>query len=113
LSGLRPWNELGFMPNVVAAEYRGGYRIHLRFNDNSAKVVDFRKWLEGPVFQPLKDPAYFERFFVEGGTVTWPNGADIAPETLYLDKGIRERRPDKRMRELARSATARRRRSRR
>ena len=46
-------------------------------------VVDFAQWLHGPVFEPLHDPAYFQRFFVEAGTVTWPNGADIAPETLY------------------------------
>jgi len=37
----------------------------------------------GLVFEPLKEPAYFQRFFVEAGTVSWPNGADIAPETLY------------------------------
>jgi hypothetical protein len=72
-----------FLPSVVRAEYRGGFRIHLTFNDLSERMVDFRPWLQGPVFEPLKDPAYFREFFVEGGTLTWPNGADIAPETLY------------------------------
>lgn len=47
------------------------------------KVLDFERWLEGPVFEPLRDLTFFRRFFVEGGTVAWPNGADIAPETLY------------------------------
>jgi len=72
-----------FLPSVVRAEYRGGFRIHLTFNDLSEQTVDFRSWLRGPVFQALKDPAYFREFFVDGGTVAWPNGADIAPETLY------------------------------
>jgi hypothetical protein len=72
-----------FLPSVIHAEYRGGFRIHLTFNDLTERTVDFRPWLEGPVFEPLKDPAYFREFFVDGGTVAWPNGADIAPETLY------------------------------
>jgi hypothetical protein len=74
---------MNFLPSVVGAEYRGEYRIHLTFNDGVENTVDFSQWLDGPVFEPLKDPAYFQRFFVEGGTVTWPNGADVAPETLY------------------------------
>ena len=72
-----------FLPSVIHAEYQGNFRIRVTFNDNTAKTLDFRAWLDGPVFQPLKDLAYFQRFFVEGGTVVWPNGADIAPETLY------------------------------
>ncbi len=88
-----------FLPSVIRAEYRGGFRIHLTFNDLCERTVDFRPWLEGPVFEALKDPAYFREFFVDGGTVVWPNGADIAPETLYKvaasqrTRGKRPQRP--------------------
>jgi hypothetical protein len=71
------------LPTVVRAEYRGEHKIHLAFNDGVESTVDFSQWLEGPLFEPLKDPRYFQRFFLEGGTVAWPNGADVAPETLY------------------------------
>jgi len=71
------------LPLVVHAEYDGDFRIRLAFSDGVRGTVDFADWLDGPVFEPLKDAAYFSRFFVEGGTVTWPNGADIAPETLH------------------------------
>ena len=71
------------IPQVIRAEYQGGHRIHLTFNDGAAGTVDFGRWLNGPVFQPLKDESFFRRFFLDGGTVAWPNGADIAPETLH------------------------------
>ena len=72
-----------FLPTVIRAEYRGEYRIFLEFSDGVENTVDFSQWLDGPVFEPLKTPQYFQRFFLDGGTVAWPNGADVAPETLH------------------------------
>jgi hypothetical protein len=72
-----------FLPTVIRAEYRGEFRIYVTFNNGVENTIDFSDWLVGPVFEPLKDPGYFKRFFLDGGTVAWPNGADIAPETLY------------------------------
>jgi len=71
------------LPSVVRAEYRGGHRIGVAFSDGVEGTIDFSAWLEGPIFEPPRDTSYFQRFFVEAGTLAWPNGADIAPETLH------------------------------
>ena len=74
---------MDIIPTVVRAEHVGDFKIRLVFNDGIEGTVDFSGWLRGPVFEPLKDPGYFAKFFIDGGTVVWPNGADIAPETLH------------------------------
>lgn len=71
------------LPHVVRAIYEKDFRLRLTFNDGVQASVDFRPWLAGPVFEPLMKASYFRKFFLDGGTVVWPNGADIAPETLY------------------------------
>lgn len=81
---------MDFLPTVIRAEYRGEFRIFVAFNDGVEASIDFLLWLSGPVFEPLKDPAYFQRFFLDGGTVAWPNGADVAPETLYAQAKSRK-----------------------
>ena len=67
---------------VVEASYVSGYRLRLCFSDGVERTVDFSPWLRGSVFEPLREMRAFKKFFVAGGTVCWPNGADIAPETL-------------------------------
>lgn len=70
--------------NVVRIEAQPGYSYLVVFDDGTRAVIDFSEYLDkGPVFAPLKDPGFFKQAKVEGGTITWPNGADIAPETLY------------------------------
>ncbi len=69
-------------PYVVAATYLGEFRVFLRFQDGVEGVVDLRDEIWGTVFEPLRDLDYFAGFVVDG-TLTWPNGADFAPEYLY------------------------------
>jgi hypothetical protein len=70
------------VPHVESAEHLGGHRVRLRFDDGVEGELDLSGDLEGEIFQPLRDPAYFARFTVDD-TLTWPNGADFAPEFLH------------------------------
>jgi hypothetical protein len=71
--------------DVIEATYIRDYTIWVKFEDGSEGEVDLSAELYGPVFEPLRDIAYFEQFRVdpELGTISWPNGADFAPEFLY------------------------------
>ena len=79
------------LPQVIEAHYVSGYCIELLFNTGLRKTVDFSHWLKGPVFEPLKNRTEFRKFFIAGGSVCWPNGADIAPETLFSIHGVSKR----------------------
>lgn len=68
--------------HVTKAQYLEKYRVHLVFNDGSEGVVDLKNSLDGLIFAPLKDEDTFAQFTLEGHTLSWPNGADYAPEYL-------------------------------
>jgi Protein of unknown function (DUF2442) len=56
----------------------------IRFRSSGELDASDRGW--NGVFEPLRDPVYFARVELdeELGTINWPNGADVAPETLHL-----------------------------
>ena len=72
--------------DVVEARPVDGYRVYIRFDDGVSGEVDLAALItfEG-VFASLRDTERFSELRVapDLGTICWPNGADIAPETLY------------------------------
>lgn len=71
--------------DVVEARHVRDYVVWIMFEDGTAGEVDLESSLRGPVFKPLRNLEFFKHLRVdpELGTIVWPNGADIAPETLY------------------------------
>src|SRR5438309_9994515 len=88
---------MSYLPQVIAAKRVRGFIIATRFDDGSEKHIDIAQWFKGPVFKPLKDTAFFRKFFIEAGTLAWPNGVDIAPEALYAARESTKKRHNKRM----------------
>lgn len=73
------------MNDVVEVRYVRDYIVWLRFQDGTSGEVDIQPSFQGPVFEPLRDVEFFKSVRVDSeiGTIVWPNGADVAPETLY------------------------------
>ena len=69
---------------ITEAMYLDDYKIKLIFNQKIERLVDLEVELNGEIFEPLQNKEYFKSFFIDCGTISWSNGADIAPEYLYL-----------------------------
>jgi len=61
------------------------WQLEIVFDDGMMGVTDLAEFVNlGPMTEPLKDPAYFARVFVEMGVPTWPNGCDIDPINAHM-----------------------------
>lgn len=76
---------MAMIPRVIEVKPLPQSCLWLRFHDGLEGSVDLSGELWGPMFEPLKNPDYFQQVKVdpELETVVWPNGADLAPEFLY------------------------------
>lgn len=70
---------------ITDVTYLQDYILELTFNNGSKRRINLQHELDGEIFDPLKDLAFFKRVMVnpETNTIEWPNGADFAPEFLY------------------------------
>jgi uncharacterized protein YkvS len=83
---------------VVNAEWVGGYKVFVEFNDGIDGTIDLREKLNSDHRQIVRDLLDIDKFKtvkVDYDTLCWENGVDFAPEYLYekIIAGIRSRRP--------------------
>jgi Protein of unknown function (DUF2442) len=73
------------MIDVIGVRRLGDFKLELEFSDDSIGVRDFESIVQksGTMIEPLKDPSYFARVFIEDGALTWPNGYDWDPIALH------------------------------
>ena len=60
-----------------------GYLLHLEFENGEQRVFDMSPYMDRKPYVALKGSPRFAMASVDYGTVVWPGGIDIAPETLY------------------------------
>jgi len=70
---------------VTRVDYETEYKLILRFEDDSVKIVDLAPYLEGEIFEPLRKMEIFRTAHLDQDidTVVWENGADMSPDFLY------------------------------
>jgi len=69
--------------HVVSLEILPDYKVLLGFDNNEKRVFDYKPHINTGVFKKLKNPVYFKRASINGGTVAWDGNLDFAPEFLY------------------------------
>lgn len=73
------------MHSVKDVSYISDYKLLLTFEDGSKRIADLKPYLDGEMFEPLKDIEYFKQVSVnpDVDTIIWKNGADMSPDFLY------------------------------
>ncbi len=75
------------MPDIIAAHAISQRALSIHFDNEYQgilKLDDFINNYTG-VFKPLLNPEYLDRVSINTdlGTVCWPNGADLCPDSVY------------------------------
>jgi Protein of unknown function (DUF2442) len=72
-------------PRVTAVTPLDNHGLLLSFANGDRRRSDVRPYLSYVVFERLREPAFFALAQADHGTVGWPGGIDLDPDSVYLD----------------------------
>ncbi len=70
-------------PTAIAVKALDNYMLELHFNNGEIKKYDVKSQIKGSWYGKLSDKDYFNKVFVDGFTVVWPDGQDLCPDDIY------------------------------
>lgn len=74
------------VPKPIEVKALQNYDLYIKFEDGKEKIYNVKHLVEKiPFYRKLKDKEYFKNVKVDGNTIMWEQGEDIAPENLYYD----------------------------
>lgn len=74
------------MREITGVEVLDEYRLRPTFDNHACGVVGLSDLAGKGVFAPWTDYAVFRDVRIgESGELVWPNGADICPNSLYME----------------------------
>ena len=78
---------LSWVQVLLASTYSGAFHPtaegHAAIADGLIGEVRFAPEHLTGVFEPLKDPDYFRKVYIDHGVVEWPGQIDLAPDAMY------------------------------
>ena len=72
-------------PRVVAVTPQDDHASLLCFSNGERRQMNVRPYRAYKVFERLRDPGFFALAQADHGTVSWPGGIDLDPESIYLE----------------------------
>lgn len=72
-------------PRVIAVTPLENQVLLLQFGNGEQRRLDVLPYLAYVVFERLREPAFFALAHADHGTVGWPGGIDLDPDSVYLE----------------------------
>ncbi len=71
--------------DVIDVKVIAPFTLHVKFKDGTSGTVIFKPESLYGVFEPLKDPKFFKKVYIDGDAVAWPCDLDVAPDAMYQE----------------------------
>lgn len=72
-------------PRVINVKPEKDFSLLLSFSNGEVKKFDVKPYLSIGIFKELNDLQLFNSVKPFLGSIQWANGADLCPDTLYLE----------------------------